>query len=118
VSRLKKPPDRSTPLPTSRASRTASEPRRPSLLPNQTKRLARRPSLGLPPGSIETLSMLSNYALGPIFDATVQATGEAIANAFVAAQDMTGVDGDTVAALPHDALQQALKKYNRAASTS
>jgi len=114
------------------------------LLPNQTKRLARRASLGLarlgstsgngsgdifiafstanpntakPAGGIATLSMLPNDALGPIFDATVQATEEAIVNALVAAQDMTGVDGHKVAALPHDALQQVLKKYNRSAST-
>ncbi len=110
------------------------------LLPNQTKRLARRASLGLarlgstsgngsgdifiafstanpnsakPVGGMATLSMLPNDALGPIFDATVQATEEAIVNALVAAQDMTGVDGHTVTALPHDALQQVLKKYNR-----
>ena len=114
------------------------------LLPNQTKRLARRASLGLarmgstsgngsgdifiafstanpnaakPAGGMATLSMLPNDALGPIFDATVQATEEAIVNALVAAQDMTGVDGHTVTALPHDALQQVLKKYNRTAST-
>jgi len=114
------------------------------LLPNQTKRLARRASLGLarmgstsgngsgdifiafstanpnaakPAGGMATLSMLPNDALGPIFDATVQATEEAIVNALVAAQDMTGVDGHTVTALPHDALRQVLKKYNRTAST-
>jgi len=46
---------------------------------------------------------------GPIFDATVQVTEEAIVNALVAARDMTGVDGHTVTALPHDGLQQALK---------
>jgi len=110
------------------------------LLPTQTKRLARRASLGLarlgstsgngsgdifiafstanpnvakPPGSTATVSMLSNDSLGPIFDATVQAVEEAIVNALVAAEDMTGVDGRKVTALPHDALQQALKKYNR-----
>jgi D-aminopeptidase len=114
------------------------------LLPNQTKRLARRASLGLarlgstsgngsgdifiafstanpnaakPPGGIATLAMLPNDALGPIFDATVQATEEAIVNALVAARDMTGVDGHTVTALPHVGLQQALKKYNRSAGT-
>ena len=114
------------------------------LLPNQTKRLARRASLGLarlgstsgngsgdlfiafstanpnaakPAGGMATLSMLPNEALGPIFDATVQATEEAIVNALVAAQDMTGVDGHKVTALPHDALQQVLKKYNRSTST-
>ena len=61
--------------------------------------------------------MLPNDALGPVFDATVQATEEAIVNALVAAQDMTGVDGHTVTALPHDGLQQILRKYNRSAGT-
>ena len=110
------------------------------LLPNQTKRLARRASLGLarlgstsgngsgdifiafstanpntakPANGMATVSMLPNDALGPIFDATVQATEEAIVNALVAAEDMTGVEGHKVAALPHDGLQQTLKKYNR-----
>ncbi len=31
----------------------------------------------------------------------------------VGAKTMTGIDGRTVIALPHDKLQQALKKYNR-----
>ena len=114
------------------------------LLPSQTKRLARRASLGLarlgstsgngsgdifiafstanpnaakPAASLATLSMLPNDALGPIFDATVQATEEAIINALVAARDMTGVDGHKVTALPHDGLQQVLRKYNRTTNT-
>jgi D-aminopeptidase len=113
------------------------------LLPNQTKRLARRASLGLarlgstsgngsgdifiafstananaakPPSGLATLNMLPNDALGPIFDATVQATEEAIINAMVAAEDMTGIDGHKVTALPHAGLQQVLKKYNRLAN--
>jgi len=43
----------------------------------------------------------------------VQATEEAIVNALVAAEDMTGVKGHKITALPHDGLQQVLKKYNR-----
>ena len=112
------------------------------LLPNQTKRLARRASLGLarlgsvsgngsgdifiafstanpkaaaPSGELASISMLPNDALGPIFEATVQATEEAIVNAMVGARDMTGVSGHTVTALPHDGLRQTLQKYNRLA---
>ncbi len=112
------------------------------LLPTQTKRLARRASLGLarlgsvsgngsgdifiafstanpkaaqPSGELASVSMLPNDALGPIFEATVQATEEAIVNAMVAARDMTGVSGHTVTALPHDGLKQTLEKYNRLA---
>jgi D-aminopeptidase len=48
-----------------------------------------------------------------IFAATVQAVEEAIVNALVANQTMTGRDGHTVDALPHDRLRSVLTKYNR-----
>ncbi len=109
------------------------------LLPNQLKRLARRASLGLArTGSISgngsgdifiafstanphanaepgpnTVKTVSNERISPLFSATVEATEEAIVNAMVGAKTMTGIDGHTVIALPHDKLQQALKKYNR-----
>jgi D-aminopeptidase len=54
-----------------------------------------------------------NDQMGPLFEATVQATDEAIVNALVAAQTMTGADNHTVEAIPHDKLREVLKKYNR-----
>jgi len=48
-----------------------------------------------------------------LFEATVQATEEAVINALVAAETMTGVDNHQVIAIPHDRLKQILKKYNR-----
>ncbi len=109
------------------------------LLPHQLKRIARRASLGLArTGSISgngsgdifiafstanphandepgpnTVKTVSNERISPLFEATVEATEEAIVNAMVGAKTMTGIDGHTVVALPHDKLQQALKKYNR-----
>ena len=109
------------------------------LLPHQLKRLARRVPLGLGRnGSIsgngsgdifiafstanidagETtgvrdLKMLPNDSLDVVFAATVDATEEAIVNALVAAKDMTGADGHKVIGLPHDRLQEILRKYNR-----
>src|SRR5277367_2144843 len=59
------------------------------------------------------LKMLPNDSLDPVFRATVEATEEAIVNAMVAAQDMTGVDDHRVIALPHEALRAVLKKYGR-----
>jgi D-aminopeptidase len=56
---------------------------------------------------------VSNARIGAVFEATVQATEEAIVNALVAAETMTGVDGHRVDAISHDALRQALRKYNR-----
>ena len=66
-----------------------------------------------PSGPAANISMLANDSLNPIFEATVQATEEAIVNALVAAEDMTGFNGHKITALPHDGLQQVLKKYNR-----
>jgi D-aminopeptidase len=109
------------------------------LLPHQLKRLARRVPLGLArtgaissdssgdifiafstanPGAANNepaiaLTMVPNGRLNSLFEATVQATEEAIINALVAAETMTGVDGHKATALPHDRLKQVLKKYNR-----
>jgi L-aminopeptidase/D-esterase-like protein len=109
------------------------------LLPHQLKRLARRASLGLArtgsesgngsgdifiafstanpgaakPQGVATLSMLPNERMNALFEATVQATEEAILNALVAAETMTGRDGHQVIALPHDRLREVLRKYNR-----
>ncbi len=38
---------------------------------------------------------------------------EAIVNAMVAAEDMVGVDGHKVYAIPHQRLRDVLRKYNR-----
>ncbi|MFQ5790528.1 MAG: P1 family peptidase [Acidobacteriota bacterium] len=110
------------------------------ILPHQLKRVAKRASLGLGRnGSIATngsgdiflafstahreigteegglfrLEMLGNASLDPLFEATVQATEEAVVNAMVAAETMTGVNGNTVYAIPHERLRKILRKYNR-----
>jgi D-aminopeptidase len=59
------------------------------------------------------LNMLPNDRINPIFLATVQATEEAVVNAMIAAETMTGVKDHRVIALPHDRLRELLKKYNR-----
>jgi L-aminopeptidase/D-esterase-like protein len=56
---------------------------------------------------------MPNDQLDPIFLATVQATEEAVVNAMVAAETMTGANNRKVIALPHDQLRAILKKYNR-----
>jgi D-aminopeptidase len=43
----------------------------------------------------------------------VQATEEAIINALIAAQTMTGHHGRTVHALPHERLLEVMERYNR-----
>ena len=57
--------------------------------------------------------VLANGRLSPLFAATVEATEEAIINALVAAETMTGANDVTVYALPHDRLQEVLRRYNR-----
>jgi D-aminopeptidase len=109
------------------------------LLPHQLKRIARRASLGVArTGSISgngsgdifiafstanphaddgsdpnTVKTVTTERISPLFEATVEATEEAIVNAMVGAKTMTGINGRTVMALPHEKLQQVLKKYNR-----
>jgi L-aminopeptidase/D-esterase-like protein len=43
----------------------------------------------------------------------VHATEEAIVNALVAGETMTGKDGHRIDALPHDRLKAALRRYGR-----
>jgi len=109
------------------------------LVGHQLKRLARRVSLGLGRnGSISgngsgdifiafstansgaaaadhvvDVKMYPNDKLGPVFAATVQATEEAIINAMIAAETMTGIENHKVIALPHGKLREVLKKFNR-----
>ena len=49
----------------------------------------------------------------PPVPATVQATEEAVTNAMVAAETMTGADNIRAVALPHGRLVEILRKYNR-----
>ena len=109
------------------------------LLPHQLKRLARRAAMGIArngsyasngsgdifiafstgnPGAWSReesarLDILPNDLMSPLFRATVEATEEAVINALVAARTMTGINGNTAHALPHDRLQAALRKYGR-----
>ena len=62
---------------------------------------------------VVALAMLPNEQINPLFEATVAATEEAIVNAMLAAQTMTGADGNRVFALPRDRLVAAMRKYGR-----
>ncbi|KPL66817.1 aminopeptidase [Erythrobacter sp. SG61-1L] len=113
------------------------------LLPHQLKRLARRSSLGLArSGAISgngsgdifiafstanpeagtasppPAAFLANDRMDALFEATVQATDEAIVNALAAGRDMTGVDGHFVPALDHAQLRAILQRHNRLAGAT
>ncbi len=59
------------------------------------------------------LSMLSDSHITAIFDATIEATEEAILNALLGAETMTGRDGITAHRLPSDHLVEVMRAYNR-----
>ena len=59
--------------------------------------------------------MLPNGRLTPFFKATVEATEEAIINALVAAESMTGANDHFVMALPQDRVIALLRKHHRLA---
>jgi L-aminopeptidase/D-esterase-like protein len=109
------------------------------LLPHQLERIARRVSLGLGrlgsfasnysgdlflafstanPGAANSdgtpaLTMLPNDRIDPLFQATIDATEEAVVNAMLAARTMTGADGIRAFGLPGDRVVAALRKYKR-----
>ena len=109
------------------------------LLPHQLRRIAQRISLGIGrtggtagnssgdiflafstanPGAFRrsgnsSIAMLSNDNLNGLLNATVDATEEAIINAMIAARTMTGINGNTIYALPHDQVRDILRKYGR-----
>jgi D-aminopeptidase len=109
------------------------------LLPHQLKRIAKRASMGLARmgsyagngsgdlfvafstanadaakgDALHQAQFVGNDDMDILFQATVQATEEAIVNAMVAARDMRGEGGRYANALPHDALVRLLKRYGR-----
>jgi D-aminopeptidase len=108
------------------------------LLPQQLKRLARRASLGLArngsyagdgsgdlflafstanaaANQVQSFDVhaLANGQLNPLFLATVQSVEESIVNAMVAAETMTGVNGNTVPAIDTAELKKILKRFDR-----
>lgn len=59
------------------------------------------------------VSLLSTDNVEPLFRAVVETTEEAVLNALMAAETMTGVNGNTVYGLPYDRLAQVMAKYGR-----
>jgi D-aminopeptidase len=53
--------------------------------------------------------MLNDARIDPIYEAVIDAAEEAILNALLAADTMTGRNGNTVHAVPHDTLLDALR---------
>jgi D-aminopeptidase len=109
------------------------------LLPHQLERLARRVPLALgrmgsisgdgsgdiflafstanpraeDPAAISSVKSFPRAEINWLFEATVDATEEAIVNALVAARTMTGINGETVEGLSHERTREILRKYRR-----
>ena len=109
------------------------------LLPHQLKRIAQRVPLGVTRtggiggngsgdifiafstankkafsnDSIRSVNALPNEQINALFEATIQATEEAIVNALVAGRTMKGINDNTVYGMPVDAVIKILKRYNR-----
>ena len=64
-------------------------------------------------GPVLSVRMLDDDYIDPLFMATIESTEEAVINALVAAETMTGRDNHTANALPHDLLMDAMARYGR-----
>ncbi len=56
---------------------------------------------------------VNDERIDDVFQATIEATSEAVLNALVAAETTVGRDGNTAYALPHDRLREVMRKYGR-----
>jgi D-aminopeptidase len=65
------------------------------------------------PRSTVALRMVVDAHINPLMEAVAEATEEAITNALVAAETMTGRDGITAHAVPHDRLRQVMRNHGR-----
>jgi D-aminopeptidase len=110
------------------------------LIPVQLQRVARRAALGLgrlgsyagsssgdlvaafttsgsanypDASSSSPIAQVASMDIDPLFKGTVEATEEAVVNALVAAETMTGANGLRVYGLPHEELRDILHRYGR-----
>jgi D-aminopeptidase len=67
---------------------------------------------------LQHLDYVPHEALDPVFTAVVESVDEAVINALVAAEDMTGRDGHCVSAIDHTRLQEVMARYGRAGEGS
>ena len=108
------------------------------LLPHQLKRLARRISLGVGRSGaisghgsgdifmafstanadaqqegerVSTAAFIPNVHLDPLFEAVIQSIDEAIVNALIANESMSGFGGSHIRNLPHDEVIEILNRH-------
>ncbi|MCP9201243.1 P1 family peptidase [Gramella sp. GC03-9] len=109
------------------------------LLPHQLKRLAQRVPLGLAlvggkgyngsgdifiafstanqnafnRNDLAQVEVIPNEFIDVLFESTIQAVEESVINAMVAAETMTGINGNKAYAIPHESITKLMKEYKR-----
>lgn len=64
-------------------------------------------------GELRRMEAVGTSDIDPLFEATIEATEEAIIDSMIANETMVGRDGNRSIALPHDRLIDVMKKYGR-----
>jgi len=64
-------------------------------------------------GGTYALRAIGDVGIDKLFDATIEATEEAIVNALIAAETITGRDGITAHAIPHDRVREVMAAAGR-----
>lgn len=110
------------------------------LLPYQLGKIAKRVALGLsrvgaisgtgsgdiilafstanriprvPPGAVQDVRAVNDFLITPLYQATVEATQEAILNALTSARTVVGRDGNTSYGIPLDQVERIMNAYRR-----
>ena len=73
-------------------------------------------SLAADPRLTVDVRSVNDHLIGGLFDGVIESTEEAIVNALIAAETMTGRDGITAYALPHDPLVAIMAAHGRPVS--
>jgi D-aminopeptidase len=74
-------------------------------------------SFNVDPRLVVDVQAVNDHVINGLFDGVIESTEEAILNALVAAETMTGRDGITAHALPHDRLIEVMARYGRGPRT-
>jgi len=65
------------------------------------------------PDLFQSIESVNDFWITPLYQATVEATQEAIINALTSARTTVGRDNNTVYGIPLDQVKQIMKKYLR-----
>lgn len=67
----------------------------------------------VPAAPVQSLRAVNDFVITPLYQATIEATQEAILNALTSAETVVGKDGNTSYGIPLDQVENIVKKYRR-----